>query len=126
MKEKEAKASRLNLDKVREEVTTAGKNVWFAGLGAVAMVEDESRALFDRLVDRGKDFEKREKSAVSRAFDDVADRAKKLGRRVEDGVQDRVAGTLHRFGVPTHGEIRELITRVEELNAKVDSIRAQK
>jgi hypothetical protein len=41
---------------------------------------------------------------------------------VESGLQDTSKMVLQRFGVPSHAEINALITRVEQLTAKVEAI----
>jgi len=42
---------------LQEELTKRGRNVWLAGLGALATVESEGNKLFRWLVERGEKFE---------------------------------------------------------------------
>jgi poly(hydroxyalkanoate) granule-associated protein len=107
---------------VSDEVVKAGRNVWLASLGALAMAEEEARGAFDRLVSRGEKVEKDENSTVNKVVGGATSRAKDVRAKVEDTVQKSVAGVLQRTGIPSRDEIRTLIARVEELNKKVEKL----
>lgn len=111
-----------NARKARKETIKAGRNVWLAGLGAVAYADEEARGLFDRLVNKGETFEKEDRFGVGKAVDKAGSEVRDFGQKIESGVQDTVGGVLHRAGVPTQEEIRILIDRVEKLTAKVEAL----
>lgn len=46
--------TRNRMEEVGSELRTAGRNLWLAGLGAASSVEENSRKLFDDLVERGE------------------------------------------------------------------------
>jgi polyhydroxyalkanoate synthesis regulator phasin len=98
----------------------AGRSVYLAGLGVVAVAEEETRGVFDRLVTRGERFEKDDKRVVQFA----TGKAREVGRKVEDTVQNTFAATLKRAGVPSRKEISTLTRRVEQLTRKVDQLSA--
>ncbi len=113
------KASGEGVDK---ELRESAQKIWLAGLGALAVAEEEGSKLFNRLVDRGRDWEeqgkeraqeqaKRARSRVEKAFDDV-----------QDKVDQQVTEAMKRLGVPSRDEIRELTRKVEELNAKIEAL----
>lgn len=120
------------------QVKDTANKVWLAGLGAVAMAEEEGGKLFKGLVSKGKEFEEtgREKLGqaqktvetmagvarhkVEEATGDVRERATELWARVEDEWDDRMARTLRKFGVPTRSEIARLTRRIEELTQLVE------
>src|SRR5512135_3715189 len=110
------------LDKTREEISQAGREVWLASLGAVSLLEKEGRTMFERLVEKGKTFETREKSVIEGMINEATGQVRALGKQVEDRLQDTSKAVLQRFGVPSHAEINALIARVEQLTAKVESI----
>lgn len=110
--------------KMGDEFVKLGRNVWLAGLGAVSLAEEETRGAFDKLINRGESFEKSDRNVMGKALDRTTERAKKIGSTVENKVQQTVTGVLQRAGVPSRDEIRRLIDRVEELNQKVESLRA--
>jgi poly(hydroxyalkanoate) granule-associated protein len=110
------------LGKTRQEIADAGREVWLASLGAVALLEKQGRTVFEMLVEKGKTFETREKSALEGVLHDTAGQMREVGKRVESGLQDTSKAVLQRFGVPSHAEINALIARVEQLTAKVESL----
>ncbi len=107
--------------KMTGEMLETSRKVWLAGLGTVAVVEDEVRGVFDSLVEKGRKFQ----STRSRVDDTVAEARNAvggLGQKVEQKIQATVASTLHRLGVPTRDEIHALIDRVEALTRKVEEL----
>jgi len=107
--------------KFTDDVVKTGRNIYLAGLGAMATAEEEARQLFDKMVDKGEQIDKNEKSLVDQATETV----KKVSEQVEKTFQETVATTLNRAGIPTSDEIRTLIDRVEELNTKVENLAAR-
>lgn len=121
-----------------KQVKDTANKVWLAGLGAVAMAEEEGGKLFKGLVGKGKEFEAtgREKleqaqktvesmagaakEKVETATSDVRGRAAEMWGKLEDEWDDRMARTLKRFGVPTRDEISRLTRRIEELTRLVE------
>ena len=118
MMETDNKAGRT----LREDLSEAGRDVWLASLGAVALIEKEGRSTFEMLVEKGRTFETRERTMIDRMVQQATGQVRALGKRVESGLQDTSKMVLQRFGVPSHAEINSLITRVEQLTAKVEAI----
>lgn len=107
--------------KMTGEMLETSRKVWLAGLGTVAVVEDEVRGVFDSLVEKGASF----RSTRARSEDRLAEARStvgELGQKVERKIQATVASTLHRLGVPTRDEIHALIDRVEALTRKVEEL----
>jgi poly(hydroxyalkanoate) granule-associated protein len=107
------------------ELKNYGRNMWLAGLGVVAVVDEEARNVFDQLVSKGekveKDIEKKE-SVFGKTVDNATETFKTVGKKVEDGVQKTTETALHTLGIPTHDEIQTLIRRVEQLTRKVNDL----
>jgi poly(hydroxyalkanoate) granule-associated protein len=121
-------------------VAENARDVWMAGIGALSSVEEAGQALFDELVRKGERWEKDSRAKLvdaRRQAGSAADKARaaagELGRQparlaadaeaqIQRMVEDSVEGVLHRLGVPTHEEVRELIERVETLSGKVDAL----
>jgi poly(hydroxyalkanoate) granule-associated protein len=104
---------------VQDELKESAHRIWLAGLGALAMAEEEGSKLFSRLVDRGRDVEVKGKVEV----DKVKSKAESAWEQVGGKVDEAVTAALHRLGVPTRDEIRRLTQRVEELTAKVEQLK---
>lgn len=116
--------------KVGRELGSAGHEVWLAGLGVVATLEQEGRKAFKTLVERG---EKREKTAgavftqpLAKPLADVRERVKELGHELDERFQGTMNATLKRFGVPSSHDVQDLIARVEKLTTKVEALAAQR
>ncbi len=107
---------------LRDDLSEAGRDVWLASLGAVALLEKEGRTTFEMLVEKGRSFESRERGVLDKMLQEAAGRVRAIGKRMESGLQDTSKMVLQRFGVPSHAEINALITRVEQLTAKVEAI----
>jgi polyhydroxyalkanoate synthesis regulator phasin len=108
--------------KFGDELWKAGTCMFHAGVGVAVATEERARETFDRMVDKGKDYESDEDRLFSRATNE----AKELGREVEQRVERVVTATLNRVGVPSRDEITQLGERVEMLTRKVDELTVKK
>jgi poly(hydroxyalkanoate) granule-associated protein len=116
--------------KLQDDLKESAHRIWLAGLGALAAAEQEGSKVFNRLVDRGRDVESRGKVDFKDQVDQAKVKVDQAKAKVEDTVEnwtakldETVTSTLHRLGVPTREEIRNLTRRVEELNAKIETLR---
>ncbi len=104
-------------------IRKSAHEIWLAGLGALALAEEEGGKLFHALVKRGAGTE-----AAGRArFEKLIARVKPMREdagtaihRVGTGVDNSMAAVLHRLGVPTRREIQGLTKRVEELTHSLE------
>jgi poly(hydroxyalkanoate) granule-associated protein len=101
-----------------------GREVWLAGLGVMQSAQVETTRTFDTLVAKGRRVEERQRKTVHTVQDEVTRRVEEASGMVRDGVQRVVAGTLHRFGVPTRTDVAELQTRVEQLQSRLKTLSA--
>jgi poly(hydroxyalkanoate) granule-associated protein len=128
----QAKQISTQAKKVQDEVATSAHEVFLAGLGAAALVEQEgekllqeSGKLFDRLVARGKKVEAEGRKKVQEGRKQVVAARKKTEKTVEK-LQDNVNGQLtrlvQRLGIPHQDQIKVLSDRVAELTRKIDAM----
>lgn len=119
-------------DKMKElpkEVTESAHKVWLAGLGALAMAEEEGSKFFKNLVKKGEEYEDKGKAQFDKIKDRLTAATGKAGKAFDDvsaKFDDQVATALARLGVPSKDEIATLTARVEELTALVDKVRQPK
>ncbi len=109
-----------------KDLKDSANKVWLAGLGALATVGEEGGKMFDELVKKGKAFEPKVMSQVEMAkdkFEVAKGKAGKAWTKIEGSIDDRVTAAIHRIGVPTRDEIKELSKRVAELTSKVEELR---
>lgn len=112
-------------DKARRELVSAGRNLWLASLGAVAKAEEEGRDLFDRLVERGRPLEKRQRHALDKVGDRTQETVRELGKLVQDTMEYETKGMLKRFGMMTKDDVKILAARLETLSHKIDELAAR-
>jgi len=113
---------------LQNELMGSAHRVWLAGLGAMAMAEEESNKLFKALVERGETVEVRGKETVEKAKGTVTGMktvAESYWETFERTLDDQVTAVIHRVGVPTKGEIEELTKKVEQLTASIEKLRAK-
>lgn len=118
----EADASRSEL--LPEGMAERGREVWLAGLGALATVEKEGARLFNTLVERGQTLEAEGRNRLGSAKEDLSARQKETAGKLEENVYSSVRGTMERLGVPTRTEMDALSKQVETLSRKLDALTA--
>jgi len=125
MSTKEKKAEQSVID----SLTGKAREVWLAGLGALASVEEEGNKVFNKLVEKGTDFEARGKKQIDEIYTEVSDKYKEVETKVkskfskaENEIDENIQEIIHKMGVPTKEEISELTAQVEKLVKKVDTL----
>lgn len=118
---------------LQDEVRESAHKIWLAGLGALALAEEEGNKLFSNLVEKGQGFESRSKKQLEKVQDTfegqvegVRDRAEAVWGKVGKSFDEKVAEALQRLGVPSRMEIQKLTKRVEQLTKKVDTLKPKK
>jgi poly(hydroxyalkanoate) granule-associated protein len=108
---------------IQDDMKDSARKIWLAGLGAMSVAEEEGSKLFKKLVERGSEIE-------SSGKDQVKDQVKKAKGKVESTWEDwqetfdeNITKALHRLGVPSRDEIKNLTTRVEQLSSKIEKIK---
>lgn len=99
----------------------AARRVLLAGIGAIALAQEEIEEFVNRLVERGEIAEKDGKKLVR----EVMDRRKKEAEKAEDEVTKRVETVLDRMSVPSKADIEVLSEKIGELSKKVDELKKE-
>ncbi len=114
---------------LQDELTKRGRDVWLAGLGALATVEEEGTKLFNRLVDRGKNFEEERKEELEAASETAREQRDEALAQIEEAgeetrtlLTETVNTALERFGVPSRTEFERLSDKVDALSQKVEDL----
>jgi poly(hydroxyalkanoate) granule-associated protein len=112
--------------RARQELLNAGRNLWLASLGAIAEVDEASAKLFNRLVERGRPLDERQRKAVD-AFTDRANGAlRETGKLFQDTVEYETKQILKKIGVLTRDDLRTLSARLDILSKQIDEHAAAK
>jgi poly(hydroxyalkanoate) granule-associated protein len=117
---------------IADGMTTRGRDVWLAGLGALATAEEQGVSFYqglvkqgETLVARGEKLEARGKARLDDLKDEVETRREAVADRVETTVVDPMVDALRRLGVPTRAEVQKLSTQVESLTERVNLLIAK-
>lgn len=128
------------------DVKDAVQKVFLAGLGALAVAEEEGSKVFKKLVKKGEKIElpglgmervqairdqiegraDKATDAVKGRVNDAKYVAGETADKAEDRIQDTVATVMKRLGVPTREEISELTASVERLTTNIETLKTQR
>jgi poly(hydroxyalkanoate) granule-associated protein len=113
-----------------ERIKDSAQQIWLAGLGAFAKMQQEGSKAFEALVKDGAGVQKKTQQAaeetLAQAQARMAGLASEFGTRAAGGwgkleniFEDRVARALEKLGVPSAEEMAALKARVEALEAQL-------
>ncbi|MCX7266865.1 MAG: phasin family protein [Burkholderiales bacterium] len=106
----------------------ASKDIWLAGLGAMAQAQAQGSKAFEALVHDGLAFQRKSQAAAQEKINEAAAHFNQLAQglgqqaggkidRLEHMFEDRVARALTRLGLPSAHDVAELTARVAALEA---------
>jgi poly(hydroxyalkanoate) granule-associated protein len=113
---------------IQNDLMDSAHKIWLAGLGAVAMAEQEGGKLFKSLIEKGQALESRGKEHVEKAkgaMSGVKTVAESYWETLERTIDDKMTGVIHRLGVPTKEEIEALTKKVQDLSTSIDKLRSE-
>jgi poly(hydroxyalkanoate) granule-associated protein len=107
----------------------SARQIWLAGVGALARAQQEGGKLFDTLVREGESVQQEFTPGVqerfARARERVAGASTKASDRLERMFEERVAKALDRLDVPLASEVDALRARIDELERSVAALAAR-
>jgi poly(hydroxyalkanoate) granule-associated protein len=103
----------------RSPLLEALRKVLLAGIGAVAIAQEEIEDFVNKLVERGEIAEKDGKKLVR----EIMDKRKKETEKAEDEVTKRIEDILDKMNVPTKSDIDALGEKITALTKKVDELK---
>ena len=117
-------------DNPTDRIKDSAQQIWLAGLGAFAKMQEEGSKAFEALVKDGAGVQKKTQKAaeesLSQAQARMAGFANEFGAKAAGGwgkleniFEERVARALEKLGMPSAQEVAALQARVEALEARV-------
>ena len=112
------------------QVKESAQQIWLAGMGAFSRAQAEGTKVFEALVKEGATLQKKTQSAAEEKLSgvtskmtsmagDVQAKAGQHWDKLESIFEERTAKALNKLGVPSAKDVDALITRIDELSAKV-------
>ena len=115
-------AGAMSGNQLAATVRGSAQQIWLAGLGAYSTAQKEGNKVFEALVKEGKVIQSLTQKAAEARLKQAAAKATAARRRLEQALEDSVARSLKRFGIPTREGIDTLSKRIVELTALVDKL----
>ncbi len=107
------------VEEERSPLYEAARKVLMAGIGAVALAQDEVENFINKLVERGELAEK----DARKLLDEVASKRKETTQKAESQMEKRLEDILSRMNVPTKSDIQALSEKIAALTAKVEELK---
>lgn len=119
----------------KDDIKDSAQQIWLAGLGAFAKMQEEGSKAFEALVKDGAGMQKKTQQAaeetLAQAQARMAGFASEFGTKAAGGwgkleniFEDRVARALEKLGMPSADEVVALQARVEALEAQLKAAKA--
>ena len=126
MTKKTENTSLIDIKDMEKNVSDTARQIWLAGLGALASAKDEGVKIYDTLVEKGTEFEKKGKKEIEALLESAKSMAKETENsvtgKVNETIDDAVKNVLERFDIPSRDEVKTLISKVETLAKKVEEL----
>ena len=119
----------------KDDIKDSAQQIWLAGLGAFAKMQEEGSKAFEALVKDGAGMQKKTQQAaeetLAQAQARMAGFASEFGTKAAGGwgkleniFEDRVARALEKLGMPSADEVVALKARVDALEAQLKATKA--
>ena len=134
----------FRLGNLPDELIERGHEVWLAGLGVVATVEEkgtefiqtldkestdllknlqkEANDIFQTLVERGEKIQKKGQKQLGAVKDDLESTQKEVTKKFEDTLAEVVEKVMGKLDLPTRTEVQRLTKKVQKLTGHVDKL----
>lgn len=103
----------------RRTLFESSRRVLLAGIGAIALAQDEIQDFVDKLVERGEIAEKDGRKLVR----EVMEKRRKHTHRAEGEMNKHVQDILEHLNVPTKSDIESISEKIAALSKKVDELK---
>ena len=98
------------------------RKVLLAGIGAVALTQEEIEKFVHKLIDRGEIAEKDGRKLISDVMERRRRKAEEASADVEETYESRMEEVLARMNIPSKSDIDALSRKISTLTEKVDEL----
>jgi poly(hydroxyalkanoate) granule-associated protein len=99
------------------------RKVLLAGIGAVALAQEEVEEFVGKLIDRGAIAEKDGRKLINDIIEKRKKKVEETADSAEEELDKRIEGLLDRLNVPTKSDIEALSAKIVALTKKVDDLK---
>lgn len=123
--------SEVEVNVVEEEVEEREPNPFvettrkmlLAGVGAMALAQDEAESFVNRLVERGEIAEKEGRQLIKDMMEKRKKKAEETVEKTESELDVRVERILQRMNIPTRKDINAISRQITAVSKKVDELK---
>ena len=101
------------------------RNVLLAGIGAVALTQEEVEKFVHKLIDRGAIAEKDGRKLINDVMEKRRRKAEETSVEAEQTYEGRMEDVLARMNIPSKSDIDALSRKITTLTEKVDKLSQQ-
>lgn len=109
-------------EKTKENLFEIARKVLLAGIGAVALAQEEAELFINKLVEKGEIAEKDGKKLTKEFLDArkayLENKESELGNQLEKKIQ--------KMNIPTKTDFEQLITKIDGLTQQIEQLKKQK
>ncbi len=110
-----------------DDIKQDSNKIWLAGLGAYASIEESGSDSFERLIEKGREFEekyqtKQTTAAADSRLEDLKSKANQTMDRIEKAFDLRVSSALGRLGISRKSDLDTLNEKIDNLASALDRI----
>jgi poly(hydroxyalkanoate) granule-associated protein len=99
------------------------RKVLLAGIGAVALAQEEVEEFVGKLIDRGEIAEKDGRKLINDIIEKRKKKVEETADSAEEQLDKRIESLLDRMNVPTKTDIEALSSKIVALTKKVDELK---
>lgn len=105
------------------DTKNVARNVWLLGLGTVAAIEEQTVRLTSQLREKGSEIRSKTESVAKKTIEDTVKTAEDMQFQILKKVDDVVAETVNTLGIPTHKQVVELSSKIDEMTKKAELLK---
>ncbi|UCG25145.1 MAG: phasin family protein [Chloroflexota bacterium] len=98
------------------------RNVLLAGIGAIALTQEEVEKFVHKLIERGEIAEKDGRKLINDVMEKRRRKAEEESAEAEDTYESRMEEVLARMNIPSKTDIDALSRKITTLTEKVDEL----
>ncbi len=98
------------------------RDVFLAGIGALALTKEELEAIAKQLVEKGEIAERDARKLIEDVWEKRKKRSDEWEEKVMSVVEARIEKVLDRLEIPRRGDIEALHDRIARLEARLDEL----
>ena len=125
-KNRKSSAAGIAESQLAQTVRESASQMWLAGLGAVAITQEEGGKVFNALVKDGATIQARTRKLADRKVALATGKAADTLSRLEHIFEEGAGRALGSLGVPSKKDIDRLSRRIGELTAVVHQLESNK